>query len=181
MGAPRKVRERGREVKLDQRTVAKGVGRVRQPVPEPVSMRGLVAGTADQNRPRASANQVALPPGICRRIASATINRAARAIMSPNKGTGVATARTLRTPPSSPNPTSISAPGQRLSPRPTADPAAMQTTIGTVADARANPVRRQQSLGLFMAAALRRQFARANWVGPILTASTTCRQEAALN
>src|SRR6266446_2925676 len=62
---------------------------------------------------------------------------AVRAIMSPDRRIDVATGRTVRAPPSSPNPTSISAPGQRLSPRPTADPAAMQITIGAAVDARA--------------------------------------------
>jgi hypothetical protein len=88
---------------------------------------------------RANAIQVALPPGICRRIASATIDMTASAAMSHDRGMGVVTARMARAPPSSPNPTSMSAPGQRQSPRPTADPAATQTTIGTKADARAEP------------------------------------------
>jgi hypothetical protein len=60
----------------------------------------------------------------------------ARQIISHEGGMRVVTARMLSAPLRSPNPTSMSAPGQPNRPR-VADPAAMQTTIGTREDARA--------------------------------------------
>src|SRR5664279_3937598 len=78
----------------------------------------------------AKAIQVELPPGSCRRIRSAIADRMATPAMSHESGMEVVTAKKVSALLRTPNPTSMSAPGQRNRPRPIADPAAIQAIIG---------------------------------------------------
>ncbi len=83
--------------------------------------------------------QVELPPGHRRRIRGAIIDRVARQIISHESEIRVVTAKMLSALLTRPNPTSMSAPGQ-LNRFSVADPAAMQTTIGTSAQAKAQVI-----------------------------------------